>query len=238
MGKMNFFDAALAFSKVKGQKRFKNLYDLCIQLEKEGPEAIPDLAITLRSMGERVIIPVLMATWNNKNTIEEKILGVRKIYDSIHNHVKSPKPILSSDCTSLSFTQGNKWEIRHLNYFFNFPLVNIDLKNSAITDMKAIASMPVKKLNIANTPIASLQFLSETALEELDISNTKVGDIKVISSLPLKVLNISFSKVKNFNPLIELNGLETLIISKNQEQKIKFLDLLRSKNINVIVVAE
>ena len=40
LGKLNFFNAAAAFSKAKDQKRFKSLYDICIELEKNDDENI------------------------------------------------------------------------------------------------------------------------------------------------------------------------------------------------------
>ena len=236
LGHMNFFDAALAFSKVKDQKRFNKLYELCIELEKADSVKIDELIINLRKNGESYIIPVLMSNVNKTSTLEEKILTIRSVYDSLHAHLKAPKPILNAECTSLSFTVGNKWYLKDLNLFYNFPLEEIDISKSLIYDFRALKSMPIKKLNLSKTLFYSTSSIKELQLEELDISNTRVSDLRYLSDMPLKVLNISNSKIKNLNVLAEFESLEKLLISENQFNKINIIDLLKQRNVSIEIV--
>ena len=236
LGHMNFFDAALAFSKAKDQKRFNALYELAVDLEKTDLPDITSLVIKLRKMGENYIIPVLMSTYNKKNSIEEKILTIRSVYDHFHSHIKAPKPLLNSSCTTLSFTDGNKWYLKDLNLFYNFPLVEIDISRSLISDLRALKSMPIKKLNLAKTLISSTSMLKELSLEELDISNTKITDIRLLADMPLKTLNISNTRIKNLNLLSEFKSLEKLYISESQISKIDIIDLLKQRNVSIEIV--
>ena len=237
LGKLNFFNAAAAFSKAKDQKRFKSLYDICIELEKnEVNPNIPELIIQLKKMGENYIVPALIGTFNKNNSAESKILTIRKIYDHYHNHVKSPKPLLSPDCTRLSFTNGNKWVIQDLNLFCNFPIESLIISKSPITDLRALKSMNLKKLDISKTQITSIYSLKALQLEELNIADTKITDIRSIQNQPIKILNIYNAKIKYYNVLLELETLEKLVISKNQAAKIEFLDSLKQKNVAIEIL--
>ena len=173
---------------------------------------------------------------NMLNEFAEKILTIRSIYDHFHVHIKSPKPILNSQCTTLSFTEGNKWQLRDLSYFYNFPLEEIDISNSLITDIRALKSMPLKKLNLAKTQISSLSPLRDIKLEELNISDTKITDIRLLADMPLKVLNISHSKIRNLNYLSEFEDLEKIYLSDNQYKKMGIIDLLKQRNITIEIV--
>ena len=236
MGHMNFFNAAAAFSKVKDQKRYKQLYDICVAIEQNEKIDVPDLVLKLNEMNEKNIITPLMSSWNRKNSLEEKILGVRKIYEELHKHFKAPKPILNAECTSLKFTEGNRWEITHLIFFLNFPLQEINISNSDITDLRALHSMALKKLNISSTNLTTIYYLKDLTLEEVDLSNTRISDIRPLIGQPVKKLNIANTRIKNYNILLEMDELETLTISRNQESKLKIIDLLKQKNVNIEIL--
>ena len=236
LGHMNFFDAALAFSKVKDQKRFNQLYELCVEYEKMETTNVQELVIKLKRMGENYVVPIVMGTYNKTNSTEEKILTIRTIYDNFHEHIRAPKPILNAECTKLSFTEGNKWTLKDLNYFYNFPLEDIDISKSQITDIRALRSMPVKKLNLEKTQITSVFYLQNLKLEELNIANTKITDIRVLAEMPLKVLNINNCRIKNLNVLSEFESLETLYLSESQYKKIGIVDLLKQRNVAIEIV--
>ena len=236
LGHMNFFDAALAFSKVKEEKRFKSLYELCISLEKQDKVDVRELVIKLKKLGENYIIPVLMGTFNKNSSLEEKILTIRAIYDHFHEPVRSPKPILNSECTSLSFTEGNKWYLKDLNCFYNFPLEDVDISKSPISDIRALKSMPLKKLNLSKTQVSSLSYLQGLKLEELNIAYTRITDIRSLSDMPLKKLDISNSKIKNLNTLSEFELLETLYLTESQYKKLGIVDLLKQRNVSIEIV--
>lgn len=237
LGKMNFFDAAAAFSKVRDQKRFKALYDLCIELEKnESKPKITDLVIKLKKMGENYIIPALMGTFNRKNSTEDKISAIGKLYEHYHEHLKSPKPILNTDCTQLSFTDGSKWLIKDLNFFIDLPISSLNISKSPITDLRALKFMKLKKLDLSNTQITSLSQIKGLQLEELNIASTKVTDLNSLQGQPLRILNISDTRIKYYNILLEMDSLEKLTISEQQAKKIDFLDSLKQKHIAIEIL--
>ena len=237
LGHMNYFDAAAAFSKAKDQQRFKQLYELCVELEKADTKPdITDLVLRLKKMGENYVIAALMGTFNKTSSLEEKILTTRKIYDHYHNHLKSPKPLLSSDCTALSFTEGHKWYIKDLNLFHNFPITELNISKSPIVDLKPLKTMPIKKLDISKTQISSIGAIRDLQLEELNVSDTRISDMRGIQDQPIRNLNIYNARLKYYNFLIEMDSLEKLTISKNQVKKIDFLDSLKQKNITIEIL--
>ena len=84
-----------------------------------------------------------------------------------------------------------------------------------ISDLSALAGMPLKRLNISGTKVSDLSPLKGMQLIELDLSDTRVRDLTPLAGMPLQVLVLFECRVDDLSPLRGI-PLESIDLRKSQ----------------------
>ena len=85
-----------------------------------------------------------------------------------------------------------------------------------------------KKLDAGMNPVESLENLRELPLEWLLLDALPVESLEALRHLPLRILSIAgCAKIRDFSPLLDLHGLEILIVPRQMESSV--LPLLRNR---------
>lgn len=74
-------------------------------------------------------------------------------------------------------------------------------RNAELTDLSALAGLPITRLNAMRTRVANLVPLAGLPLTDLDISETRVDDLTPLAGLQLTRLSVANSAVRDLAPL-------------------------------------
>ena len=74
-------------------------------------------------------------------------------------------------------------------------------RNAELTDLSALAGLPITRLNAMRTGVANLVPLAGLPLLDLDLSETRVDDLTPLVGLPLTRLSLASSAVRDLSPL-------------------------------------
>ncbi len=87
--------------------------------------------------------------------------------------------------------------------------LDLDLKETTLTDLTALRGLSIRKLNLAVTGVRDLEPLRGMPIQELELRNTKVRDLEPLRGMPLRKLGLSFLNVNSLEPLrgMPLTGL-------------------------------
>ena len=90
------------------------------------------------------------------------------------------------------------------------------LSDNLITDLSPLTEMPcLSKLYLRGNPITDISVLSQIpTLKMLDIGGTYVTDLSPINGINLQKLWLNETPIVNYSPLLSLNQLETLWVSR------------------------
>jgi Leucine-rich repeat (LRR) protein len=77
----------------------------------------------------------------------------------------------------------------------------VDLSESAISDLAILHGAPISNLFLWNTPVADLTPLRGMTLKWLSLFGTKVGDLGPLKGMPLENLTVSGTKVADISAL-------------------------------------
>ena len=118
--------------------------------------------------------------------------------------------------------------IRSLDSLRNVGLERLVCRGNGIESLRPLAGMPLKKLDAGMNPVESLENLRELPLEWLLLDALPVESLEALRHLPLRILSIAgCAKIRDFSPLLDLHGLEILIVPRQMESSV--LPLLRNR---------
>ncbi|MEI7931886.1 MAG: hypothetical protein WCI21_02365, partial [Alphaproteobacteria bacterium] len=78
---------------------------------------------------------------------------------------------------------------------------DVDLSESAISDLAILRGAPIRNLHLWNTPVADLTPLRGMALQWLSLFGTKVTDLSPLKGAPIETLTVSGTKVADISVL-------------------------------------
>jgi len=89
----------------------------------------------------------------------------------------------------------------------------VDLDNSAITDLKILSGAPISRLALAGTAVSDLSPLRGMALKQLTLSATLVSDLSPLKGMPLRELYLDHCRsVTDVAVLAEIPTLEKVTV--------------------------
>lgn len=77
----------------------------------------------------------------------------------------------------------------------------LDLSNSAISDLTVLKGSPISDLNIGATAVTDLTPLRGLTLKKLSLTNLEVTDLNPLKGMPLEYLLLNGTRVKDLEPL-------------------------------------
>lgn len=93
------------------------------------------------------------------------------------------------------------------------PLEELYLEGTKVKDLSPLKGMPLRILRMEQTPVEDLSALAGMKLERLNVFGTQVKDISVVAGMPLNTLWLTDSKVEDISVLKGMK-LESLDLEK------------------------
>lgn len=80
-------------------------------------------------------------------------------------------------------------------------IVGMDLQRSPVTDLSALAGLPLKELYLEGTSVSDISSLEGMPLEKLYLSYTKVSDLSPLTGMQFDELNLVGTPLSDISPL-------------------------------------
>jgi serine/threonine protein kinase len=91
--------------------------------------------------------------------------------------------------------------VTDLSALAELPLEELDISWTAVEDLRPLVKTPLKTLRAANTRLRDLTPLRGLQLTELDLTFTEVADLSPLKGMPLTELRLKDAKVRDLSPL-------------------------------------
>lgn len=101
-------------------------------------------------------------------------------------------------------TNRRRSELTDIEALAELPLEEVDISWTNVEDLQPLANLPLRVLRAANTRVKSLAPLQELALDELDVAFTEVADLAPLRGMTLTVLRCNDTEVRDLSPLREM----------------------------------
>ncbi len=96
-------------------------------------------------------------------------------------------------------------DLTEIGFLSGLPVQILELaENYRLTNIDALASMPLRELDICKTAVQSISSLSGCPIEQLLMIETQVRDLSPLRGRPLHTLAVNGSRVCNLTPLSRL----------------------------------
>jgi hypothetical protein len=98
-------------------------------------------------------------------------------------------------------TSKRRSELTDLSALAELPLEEVDVSWTGVEDLQALTKLPVRILRAANTRVKTLEPLKGLPLTELDVSFTEVAALAPLKGMALTSLRFNDTKVRDLSPL-------------------------------------
>jgi len=117
------------------------------------------------------------------------------------------------------------------NKIKSFPITQLEINNTDVTDISFVKDMPLVSLNISNTKVADLSPLRGKRLHAIDFRWTRVEDISQLAGMPIERLDLSPSQVADISSITNMPHLRTLNLSLSRVTDISVVSKTTIKQI-------
>jgi serine/threonine protein kinase len=91
--------------------------------------------------------------------------------------------------------------VTDLSALAELPIEELNISWTAVEDLRPLAKTPLKILRAANTRVRNIAPLQGLPLTELDLAFTEVADLTSLKGMPLTELRLNDTKVRDLSPL-------------------------------------
>jgi hypothetical protein len=137
--------------------------------------------------------------------LRESILALLREYDHTAKVTVAPDPGL------MNITIPN-WHPEMVALLRNLPIANLDISQSGIQDVSALAGLDIRSLNLSDNSLSDLSVLRSIPLHVLRLDHSNIADVHALAGMPLREANLSHTLISSLLPL-SLSPLQKLDIS-------------------------
>jgi predicted Zn finger-like uncharacterized protein len=141
--------------------------------------------------------------------------------------VKTLKPILHLPLKEVNFYD---LKLDNVSELLSFHFEKVTFTYSQLNDLDFIHFNKLKAINFYSCGIKDISKFKNAPLEILELCNNPISDISSIQDKNITLLNLGYCPIKNFDVILTLKNLETLIITPNTLQPGWEQIILKMKN--------